>query len=237
MADELQTEGRPGQYVVLLDRLAMLSRNLLLAFRLEVGKLMLDEYFGGSIHAYRDQDPNKVTSFLHFAKTCQDELAYFGLSATVLRQCIQARVAWDGLPGGVREKLQFSHIVMLARVEEPNARVRLAVDATQQRWNVTQLRDAIARNEDGQYYDVDPETAGTQMPPLRDNAPNTAFQPGRLVTQLVKAGQGLEVWRKSWATVDAGKLRGTERQRVTQALAHLKDQVARLEAELGGGEA
>ena len=236
MTNDMQPVATTPEYGALLGRLAALSRDLLLAFRLEVGKLMLDEYFGGSAHAYHDQDPYKVSSFLQFTKNCQDELADFGLTAVVLRQCIQARIAWDGLPPGVREKLQFSHVVMLARVDEPNARARLAFDATEQKWNVTQLRDAIARNEDGQYYDVDPITPGTQPPPLPESAAAASFQPGRLVTQLVKTGKGIEAWRQSWATVDATKLRAAERQRVSQALAQLKDQVARLEVELAAND-
>lgn len=232
----VQPELTSTQYAPILGKLASLSRGMLLAFRLEAGKLMLDEYFGGSARAYRDHDPHKPDSFNQFVRTCQPELGDFGLSAQVLRQCIQARIAWDGLPASVREQLQFSHVVQLARVDEPNARARLAFDATAQHWNVAQLRDAIARNEDGRYYDTDPSTPGTQPPPVPEDAPGPAFQPGRLVTQLVKAGQDLQVWRQSWTTVDASKLRGAQRKRVREALDALKQEVAQLEAELDGSE-
>ncbi len=234
MITDLQPIAATTDYSPILDQLAALSRNLLLAFRLEVGKLMLSEYFGGSAHAYRDHDPAKPSSFNDFARTCQAELEGFGLSATVLRQCILARVAWDGLPPGVRDQLKFSQVVQLARVDEPNMRARLAFDATQQQWNVAQLRDAIARAGDHRYYDTDPTTPGTQPPPAElDEA---SYQPGRLVTQLVKAGKELQDWEAAWSTVAGKKLRGAQRQRLHDALATLKAQVARLEAQLGAAE-
>ncbi len=232
MPTELQPTAPTNDYAPILARLAALSRDLLLAFRLEVGQLMLSEYFGGSARSYRDHDSTKPSSFNDFVRNCQAELEDFGLSATVLRQCIQARVAWDGLPAEVRDRLKFSQIVQLARVGEPNMRARLAFDATQQQWNVAQLRDAIARADDHRYYDTDLSTPGTQPPPPRQEEPSAGPQPGRLVTRLVKAGKELQEWEQAWSGVDASKLRGAQRQRVQDALEALKAQVARLEAQL-----
>lgn len=222
-------------YQPVLGRLAALSHNLLLSFRLEVGKVMLDEYFGGSVHAYRDQNPNKVRSFSDFTATCQEELADYGLSAAALAQCIRARIAWDGLPPAIREQLRYSHVVALAGVAEPNMRARLAFDTAAQQWSVAELKDAIARAEDGRYYDTDPSTPGTQPPPPKP-LPERGFQPGRLVTQLFKASEDLQTWRGAWGTLDASKLRGLQRKRVVQALGALKAQVQALEAQLGAGE-
>jgi len=234
MSTNIQPAKTTDDYADILGKLAHLSRDLLLTFRLEVGKLMLDQYFAGSAHSYHDQNPNKVESFNQFAKTCQADLADLGLSAGVLRHCILARITWDGLPPPVRDQLRFNHVVALAGVGEPNDRARLAFDATRQGWSVTQLKDAIARVNDHTYYDTDPSEPGTQPPPPKP-APDKEYQPGRLVTQLVKAGHDLQAWRQAWGTVDAGKLRGAQRQRVVGAMAALRAEIERLEAELGAG--
>ncbi len=113
--------------------------------------------------------------------------------------------------------------------------VRQAFDAKSQGWTVLQLEDAISRAGDGHYYDTDPSTPGTQAPPPPAEVTTASYQPGRLVTQLVKASQDLQAWEQAWATVDASKLRGAQRQRVQDALTALKTQVARLEAQLGSG--
>ncbi len=235
MSDELQPIKTKDDYADILGKLAHLSRDLLLTFRLEVGKVMLDEYFAGSAHAYHDQSPNKVNSFNEFTKTCQDDLADYGLSSPILAQCIRARITWDLLPPPVRDQLRFNHVVALASVGEPNDRARLAFDATRQGWSVTQLKDAIARVNDHTYYDTDPSTPGTQ-PPEPKPAPDRGYQPGRLVTQLVKTGEDLQAWRSAWATVDATKLRGPQRQRVVEAVATLEAHIAQLKAELAVGE-
>ncbi len=235
MTTDLQPAKTKDDYADILAELGNLSRDLLLTFRLQVGKLMLDRFFAGSAHAYHDKNPGKDSSFVEFARVCQAELNDMGVSAPVARQCILARIAWDGLPPQIREQLRFSHVVALAGVGEPNMRARLAFDAAAQQWKVGELKDAITRAGDGTYYDTDPTTPGTQPPPAKP-APDKGFQPGRLVNQLVKAGDDLLTWRQAWATVDASKLRGPQRQRCVQAVAALKAHIELLEAELAAGE-
>ncbi len=235
MSQDLQAPATKENYADILGKLAHLSRDLLLTFRLEVGRLLLDRFFGGSAHAYHDRNPAKEATYAEFVRTCEAELNDFGLSASTGRQCILARITWDLLPPPVRDQLRFNHVVALASVGEPNDRARLAFDATRQGWSVTQLKDAIARVNDHTYYDTDPTTPGTQPPPLKP-VPDKEYQPGRLVTQLVKAGEELQAWREAWGTVDASKLRGPQRQRVVGAVAALKAQIEQLEAELAAGE-
>lgn len=229
----LQPVASKEDYAELLADLSLLSRDLLLAFRLSAGKMFLDRFFAGSAHAYHDKSPDKEATFAAFAALCRDELRALGLSATSARQCILARIAWDGLPPGVRERLKFNHVVALARVAEPTTRARLAVDATAQGWTVVELEDAIHRAGDGRYYDTDASTPGTQPP--AGPVPKRAPQPGRLVNQLVKADRDLQTWRQAWATADVGRLRGPQRQRLAAAVAALKAQIAELEAGLGRG--
>ncbi|MBI5609830.1 MAG: hypothetical protein HY902_13240 [Deltaproteobacteria bacterium] len=235
MTTALEPVAPKDEYADLLAELNLLSREMLLAFRLQAGKVFLDRFFSGSAHAYRDKSPHKEATFVAFSTACKVELAEVGISANLARQCILAHIAWEGLPPGVRDSLKFNHVVALARVEEPNTRARLAFDATRQGWSVVQLEDAIARADDGHYYDTDPDTAGTQ-PPAPKPAPAVAYQPGRLVTQLAKSGRELKEWRAAWASVDASRLRGAQRQRCLAALQELKAQVAQLEADLAAGK-
>lgn len=235
MSTELQPVKSKDDYADILAELSRLSRDLLLAFRLQAGKLFLDRFFGGSAHGYHDKNPGKESSFVEFATLCKAELDDLGMSATVARHCILARIAWDGLPPGVRERLKFNHIVALAGVGEPNMRARLAFDTASNQWTVAALKDAISRSGDGSYYDTDPVTPGTQPPPAPAK-PAKTYQAGRLVTQLVKASEELQAWRSAWSTVDAKKLRGVQRERVVEAVAALKAHAEQLEAELAGGE-
>ena len=225
-----------ADFADMLAELNRLSRDLLLTFRLQAGRVFLDRFFDGSAHAYHRTNPGKDASFVEFARVCKDELSDLGISQGVARQCILARIAWDALPPSIREGLKFNHVAALARVDEPNLRARLAFDATRLGWSVLQLEDAIVQAGDGRYFDTDPLTPGTQ-PPQPLPAAEKGYQPGRLVSQLVKAGEDLEGWRQAWATVDGSKLRGAQRLRMVEALATLKAQVAQLEVELLSGEA
>lgn len=215
-----------------LAELTVLSRDMLLAFRLQVGQVILDRFFGGDSRAYRSQNPNKEASFSSFISICQEDLADLGLAGPVVRQCVLVRIAWDGLPLTVREKLRFSHIVVLASVADPTARARLAMDTTLQSWSVAQLKLAIDRHQAGEYYDTDPEAPGTQPPADKPNSVR-APQAGRMVTQLERAGKDLQSWGQIWEGIDPAKVRGPQRQRCLAALAAVKAEVVRLEGVLG----
>ena len=77
----------------------------------------------------------------------------------------------------------------------------------------------------GNVVQITPQVAGTVISIDADD------------TQLVKAGEDLQSWRQAWATVDAQKLRGPQRQRMVEAVAALRAQVEQLQAELGADQA
>lgn len=232
MPQELEALQIKESYADVLDQLRLLSRDMLLAFRLQVGQLMLERFYGGSAHAYRDKSAHKHVSFAAFLRSCPDELADFGLGGRVIRDCIHARITFDTLPPQVRDQLQFSHVVELARLDDPTARARLAMDTTLKSWSVDQLKEAIGQVKLGNYYDTDASAPGTQPPEPKGELERKP-QPGRLVTQLVKAVQELEIWRAEWAAAEKGHLRGEQRERYREAVAELKAKVAELEDELG----
>ena len=232
MPTDLAPAATLADYTEVLAQLRLLSRDMLLAFRLQVGQLMLDRFYGGNINAYRDQSPTKAESFGAFLRACPDELADLGLGGRVVRDCINARVTYDGLPAQVREGLKFSHVVELARLGDPTTRARLAMDTTLQNWSVDQLKSAIGQLTLSNYYDLDNATLGTQ-PPDPKVAPANPTQAGRLVTRLEKAVEDLNAWRADWAAAKTDKLRNDQRERYKKALADLKAKVAEMEVALG----
>jgi hypothetical protein len=232
MPTQIERVDPKAAYADLLEQLRLLSRDMLLAFRLQVGKILLDRFYGGDIREYRNTFASKDTSFAAFVRTCPTDLTDLGLGGQVARQCINARVTYDLLPPGVRDGLLFSHVVELARLEDSTTRARLAMDTTQQRWSVDRLKDAIGQLTQGNYYDADSATPGTQ-PPTPLDEPEKKAQPGRLVARLERAVEDLDVWQAEWLAADTEKLRGHQRERFKKALADLKAKVAAMEGVLG----
>ena len=111
-----------------LERLAQLSRNHLLYFRLEVGRLMLEEFFQGDAEAYRSHSPHKDHRFSDFLAAHREDIRELGLGESVLRQCIVARITVSTLPPGTIEKLVFTHVVELARVDDDATRRLFGLD-------------------------------------------------------------------------------------------------------------
>lgn len=232
MAPEIEPADARAAYADVLDQLHLLSRDMLLAFRLQVGKLLLDRFYAGSVHDYRDVNPYKHGSFAAFLKACPAELTGLGLGGQVARQCINARVTYDSLPPQVRDGLLFSHVVELARLPDPTARARLAMDTTLQHWTVDQLKAAIGQLMIGNYYDTDATVPGTQPPAPREE-PEKAIHAGRLVTRLAKVVEELDTWSADWKAAKHSSLRSDQRERYRQALVDLKAKVAAMEEELG----
>ena len=232
MPNEIEVIDPKVIYGDILQQLALLSRDMLLAFRLQVGKLMLDHFYDSNVQSYRTHWASKESSFAAFVRACPSELVDLGLSAQIIRQCINARVTYDMLPPQVRDGLLFSHVVELARLEDPNARARLAMDITMQKWSVDQLKDAIGQLTLGNYYDTDASQPGTQPPPAKPETEKPA-QPGRLVARLERAVEDLDTWAAEWTGADTSKLRGVQRERAKKAMADLKAKVAAVEALLG----
>ncbi|MFZ4580262.1 MAG: hypothetical protein ACOYOB_17910 [Myxococcota bacterium] len=210
----------------ILGELRALSRDHLLFYRLEVGRLLLDHFFEGSAADYRDNSHTKVNRFTTFATTCADNLRVFGLGERTLRDCILARIVFDTLPGPVRDSLGFSHVVELTRVSDPTMRARLAHAIVDQGWTVQVLQQAIDAAKTGDWYDTDPATPGTQAPPL-PGPKVKRLPPGRLLARARKWVAETDAWSEQWAAVAPGKLTRAQR---TQAVEAVEAAKARLDA-------
>ncbi|MFZ4578170.1 MAG: hypothetical protein ACOYOB_07185 [Myxococcota bacterium] len=233
MPTDLAAPATTESFLEILDDLRRLSRDHLLFYRLEVGRLLLDRFFKGSAANYRDFSNAKAHAFVTFATTCADELQVFGLGERTLRHCILARVVFDTLPPPVRDSLGFSHVVELTRVSDPTMRARLALAIVDQNWTVQALQQAIEAAKSGDWYDTDPATPGTQPPPAP--APTGKLpQPGRMVAQAEKWLTQTDQWSAQWARMDASKLRPLQRKRAVQAVEALQQKLAGVLATLKG---
>ncbi len=229
MPTDLQPPASSTEFSDILHALRTLTRDFLLGFRLEVGKLMLDRFYAGDLAAYRSNDPTKSNSFNKFTQSCATDLGDLGLSVNVLRQCINARATYDTLPQEVREKLLFTQVVALARLDDPTQRARLAMDATAKNWNVDQLKDAIIKANAGRYYDTDTTEPGTQPPAEPAAAESKGRKPGRVLVQFEQTVKDLQALRADWQAADMRNFTAAHRQRAQDVLVDLKAQVAEVE--------
>ncbi|HND34473.1 MAG TPA: hypothetical protein PLA94_30935, partial [Myxococcota bacterium] len=200
-----------------LERLAQLSRNHLLYFRLEVGRLMLEEFFHGDADAYLSHAPDKDHRFSDFLAAHREDIRELGLGESVLRQCIVAQITISTLPPGTVEKLLFTHVVELARVDDDATRRLLAVATMDNKWSSRQLRDAVNAAAAGRWIDAQPELPGLQ--PAAPEAPEKQLQLGRVVTRFEKAAEDLD---NLGVQLSGRTVAGQQKERVREALARLK---------------
>ncbi len=212
-------------FSLLVRRLEALSRAHFLAYRLEVGRLILESFFDGRAEAYSSRDNQKSARFTQFLTEQHDALRDLGLGEQVLRQCITTRVAAAALPPALLERLLFSHLVELSRLTDDDQRRSLAGLTVEQGWSSRQLRGAVQATVAGRPLDADPDQPGLQPPePIEESAPLPA---GRVVTRFEKAATDLEQLGEHWERLDPSRLSSGQRNRMAASLGRLR---ARLEA-------
>ncbi|HNC96660.1 MAG TPA: hypothetical protein PKW90_11080 [Myxococcota bacterium] len=219
----------PSDHQATLDRLQQLSRNHLLFFRLEVGRLLLQDYFGGDIQAYYSHDPKKPSSFTEFVESCRDQLNEIGLGEQVLRQCVAARIAVAGLPEGTVERLLFSHVVELARVDDGPTRSLLAQATLENQWSSRQLRDAVLSIRAGKWIDAAPAEG---LQPAAPEEEEKSPQLGRVVTRYERSVEALDQLAGQWQQVRGKKLSSGQKARLQEVLNRIRRRVAELEKDL-----
>lgn len=232
MGSSTELADTKSEFSDLIAELQRLSRDLLLAFRITVGKMILDHFFEGSAHTYTDRSHTKDQKFAAFLAECGADLADLGLREQTLRNCVRARITYDTLPPAVREKLKLSQVVELTRVGDPTTRARLAHSTVSESWTVNQLKNAIVQAKIGNFYDTDAATPGTQPPPSKP-VDEPKYQAGRLISQLVKASRELAEWQRAWQSIDLSKLRASQKKDLKAAVMALQQRIAALQALLG----
>lgn len=233
MTHEIQGVHQFTTFEDILDVLERLARDHALAFRIEVGRVLLNAFFDGDGHAYGSRNPNKDARFAHFFEKCRDDLRKIGIGKSTARNCIKARLVYDALPAELQAALFFSQVVELTRVTDPTARLELAVAAVQGDWSVRQLSDAVSQVLAGGDVDGDPSTPGVQPYPDDAVVEGPKPQAGRLVTAAEKWSVQVDEWAGRWARVNAGSVRGPQRERLQAALATLRSKIEALEKAVG----
>ena len=226
MPTDLQPAANTPDLPPILTELATLTRDHLLHYRLEVGRVILDHFFSGSTTAYSDRDHNKETKFSDFLNTYAADLEILGLREHTLRQCVGLRTVYMSLPPSAQADLGYTRTLALVRMPDPTTRAKLALTAIAQGWSVAELKQTVDAAKAGLWYDTDPETPGVQAKPL---APETAKPPapGRLVVQAEKWQAQFTDFATNWSAVAADKPTKLQRTRLKKALG---EAIAQLQA-------
>jgi hypothetical protein len=220
------------QFYPVLDQLRALTHSHLIAFRVAVGQLMIERFFGGDPANYHSKDPTKQQKFVSFVDTCADDLSLYGLSNTALRNAIRAASVYNALPGEVSGKLELSHLTSLARCADPEQRSQLAAAAAYNRWTIAELDNAILAARSGQLRDTDPNQPGTQPPQVPSGVGSQARNPRRLLTRSEKAATALVGVLGELGTADVAALKAGERERLAALLAAVEARLAQLRGRL-----
>ncbi|MFZ4579755.1 MAG: hypothetical protein ACOYOB_15300, partial [Myxococcota bacterium] len=85
----------------------------------------------------------------------------------------------------------------------------------------------------GNWYDTDPATPGTQ-PPALPASPGWRVQPGRLVARAEKWVAVTDAWSAEWSRIEVGKLKPAQRKRAVAAVEAAKQQLEKLLGVLNG---
>ena len=198
MPTDLQPSAATPEFTPVLNDVAALVHDHLLYFRLEVGRVVLDEFFGGDGFAYSDRSYAKQTKFTQFLETYPEQVEAIGLKPWLLRECVQVHIVHKTLPPAVRERLGYSHTLELVRVSDPTKRPQLANAAIAQEMTVRQFRDTVGAASAGMWYDTDDATLGVQPKPQPEPAVPPP-QPGRLVTKTETWVADAQALAAGWA--------------------------------------
>ena len=235
-ATAAELSAAPAAFEPLISRLDALSRHHLLYFRIEVGRALLEELFGGDVGALRDLSPTKESSLRAFARAHRDRLADLGLNEALLRQSIDAHLVVAHLPAEVVRHLLFSHVVYLSQVPDLPTRGLLAQAAVDNSWSGPELRDAVQRARAGLWIDAKPDEPGLQpsggddLPPP---PPGKPLPPARVVTRVEKGVVAFAEATAAWSDVPVEALTAPQRARVERALAEMEARVAEMRRRLG----
>lgn len=211
----------PLPYQQLIDRLTTLSTTHLLYFRIEVGRAVAEEL---------DLD-DAGANLRAFAVRHASRLEDLGLTEGALRQSVRAFRVVEGLPAELVQRLVFSHVVELARVEDPATRALLARAAADEGWSGRQLRDAVLSARAGLWVDGDTGTPGLQ--PVAPPPPPPRRATGWVVSRMERrVGDFAEVADELDA-LDPAAMTPLQQARVRKALDDLDAKLARARSKLG----
>ena len=156
-ADEIS-----AQYDRVVDALRAHCGTAVVRLAVEVGRVVILEFFGGEEENFVDRNRYKETRFADFVRERADDLAELGLAERTLRNYVHAFLVWRMLPPQVRELSNVASLQELARLKNPIRRAELAHESTEGRWPVRKLREAVDVELDAE---APPASGKTRKPP------------------------------------------------------------------------
>lgn len=110
----------------------------------EIGKILLREFYGDSVDAYRSTSPRKHASLQVLLKSC--ESIDFPVKKTVLANALQLAAFSREVPSGSPFlALPPSHRIELLRLKLPNRIHELAAAALEKKMSMRRVRDEVRR--------------------------------------------------------------------------------------------
>ncbi len=225
-----QTQIVQSEYQDVLQGLQALTNQHEKTYRLKVGELILQRFFGGSAALFSSNDPTKTAKFKDFLDVHAGDIAEMDLPEQTLRRCVRVKICHESLPPAARDQLKWSALLAISAISEVNLRARVAMAAVGENWPLGKVREVVAQAHSGRVWDTDPQTPGLQLP---EPKPEPAPQPGRLVTRTEKWTEEVSAWHQEFERIDAGKLNKAQVARVRTAVATLRGQLDALEKKLG----
>lgn len=198
-------------------------------YRLQVGALILQRFFGGSAALFSSNDPTKTATFKNFLEIHAADIAELDLSEQTMRRCVRVKICHDSLPASAREQLTWSALLAVSGLGEVNLRARIAMAAVRENWPLGKVRAAVAQAGDDRVWDADAETPGLQLPAPK---PPALPQPGRLVSRTEKWTAEVDQWQQEFDRIDPRKLSPAQVARVRSAVATLRSQLDAMERKL-----
>jgi hypothetical protein len=214
-----------------LEKLAGLSMNHLLFFRVEAGRTVAFEFFGNNRALYESHAPNKATSFRRFCRERAAQLADLGLTEDLLRKSIRAWWVVEDLPHAVSQHLRFSHVVVLAQVDDPATRRLLAQATLDNRWTGETLKDAVLAAQTGHWIDDEPDEPGLQ-PGHHEPAGPPPLAPGRVVTRFEKSIASFADLATRWDRVPVERLTASQTRRMEGSIVKMEEHIAHVKQRL-----
>jgi hypothetical protein len=111
-------------------------------YRLEVGDLILQRFFGGSAAQFSSPDLGKTSTFATFLQVHAGEVAELDLSESTLLRCVRVKICHDSLPAAAREQLGWSAMLAISSIGEVN---RLVTRTEKWREEVSQWHEEFNR--------------------------------------------------------------------------------------------
>ena len=214
----------------LLADLDALSRKHLLFFRIEAGRTVARHLYGGDPTVMRDALARRDGALRAFATARAQELKDRGLSEALLRQSLAAWEVVTALPGPIVEQLQYTHVVELSRLGDPQTREHLALATVNNAWSSDKLLDAIRAVARGEWIDGDPAAAGLQ--PAPPAAPDARPLDRTVAADLRAIGEGRGGGARDARARRAKALTAPQKERAREALGLVMERARALLAEL-----